>query len=430
MRKSLLLLCCLCLATPVQARVLDSIAMLVNDEAITCYDVAEDEKSLRKQLGQSSLNDHSDVLRQRAIDSLILKVLQRQQARRLGIHTSDKEIAQAMADVESNNDIPAGQLIQILKAKGLDVDRYKQNLSDRILSGKLINIDVRSRLQISEESMREYYRKYLQPGKVQREVHLAQVFIALENDPSPATIKATRAKIQSVRAQAKMGEDFSHLAKLFSDDPAAQQGGEMGWFRPGSLPARFQSALTLPQGQLSDIIRSPAGFHLIKAIGEKSFQPDIKKSYDEVHARHILLKVTPAMTQEMIEQLKAQASILSKELRGVSDKEFAVRAQEASQGPSADKGGDLGWFRAGDMLAAFDQVVFNMEAGDVSSVVKSRAGFHVIYLVEKRHVDPNSFIAHSDAIKNVLMNAEMQNELPRWMARLKSRAHIQHKSCP
>ncbi|MDQ6960938.1 MAG: peptidylprolyl isomerase [Mariprofundaceae bacterium] len=429
MKKILLLLYCCCLASPLQARVLDSIAVLVNNEAITCYDVTQDEKTLRKQLGQSPLNNQSGVLRQRVMDSLILKVLQRQQARRLQITASDAEISQAMADVESNNDIPAGQLVKILKAQGMNVERYKQNLSDRILNGKLINIDVRSRLQISEESMREYYRKYLQPGKVQREIHLAQIFIALANDPSPKAVSEARAKMASVRAQAKMGEDFNHLAKLFSDDPAAQQGGKMGWFRPGTLPSRFQSVMTLPQGQLSDIIRSPAGFHLMKVIGEKSYQPDVKESYTEVRARHILLKVTPAMTADMTTQLKTQAQVLSKELRGVSDKEFAVRAQEVSQGPSADKGGDLGWFRPGEMLAAFDQVVFNMEAGEVSAVVKSRAGFHVIYLVEKRHVDPNSFIAHSDTIKNVLMNAEMQNELPRWMARLKSRAQIQRKLC-
>jgi len=317
-----------------------------------------------------------------------------------------------------------------LQAQGMNVVRYKQGLRDRLLSSKLINIDVRSRLKISEEAMREYYRKYLQPGKVQREVYVAQIFIALPSDPSPASVKAARSKMQSVRAQASMGEDFGRLAKLFSDDPAAQQGGEMGWFRPGTLPSRFQSVLSLPTGQLSDVIRSPAGFHLMKVLGEKSYQPDMKESYTDVHARHILLKITPDMSDDMRLQAKTQAETLSQELQGVSDEEFSVRAQEVSQGPSAPSGGDLGWFRKGEMLAAFDRVVFDMKVGDISSVVKSRAGYHVIYLVEKRHVDPNSFIAHSDAIKSILLNAEMQNELPRWMNRLKARANIQRKSCP
>jgi len=429
MKKQWLILCLCAISFPAQARVLDSIALLVNDEAITCYDVKQEEAGLRKQLGDSSLNDHGVVLQQRAMDMLTLKVLQRQQAQRLQISVPEEEIARAMADVESNNGIPAGALPEILKAQGLNLERYKQGLRDRLLNSKLVNIDVRGRLKISKEAMHEYYRKFLQPGKVQREVHLAQVFIALNNDPTPDEVKEARTKIESVRAQAKMGEDFAHLAKLFSDDPSAQQGGEMGWFRPGTLPARFQSVLRLPANQLSEIIRSPAGFHLMKVLGEKSYQPDVKESYTEVHARHILLKITPDMDEDMRLKVKAQAEFLSQELQKVTDVEFSVRAQEVSQGPSAEKGGDLGWFRKGDMLAAFDNVVFDMGVGDVSAAVKSRAGYHVIYLVEKRHVDPNSFIAHSDEIKEVLMNSEMQNELPRWMSRLKARAKIERKTC-
>ncbi|MDQ6967740.1 MAG: peptidylprolyl isomerase, partial [Mariprofundaceae bacterium] len=112
------------------------------------------------------------------------------------------------------------------------------------------------------------------------------------------------------------------------------------------------------------------------------------------------------------------------------DEAFATRAKEVSQGPSASRGGDLGWFKRGQMVAAFEDAAFALKEGETSGVVKSPFGLHIIRVIKKRHVDPNSFVARADQIKQALTNAEMQTQVPRWLASLKAKAVITKQSCP
>ncbi len=418
--------------TAAHAQVLDSIAAVINGEALTCSQIELDAEDLAKSLEQSGSSGQPSrqELWNRALDGRIVQTLQKQEARKLELQVADKDVDKAMADVEANNNIPAGQLVKILEAQGMDIQRYRETLHDRLLSSKLINISVRSKLQVSEESMREYYRKYLaNPGPI-REVKLLQIFISLPPDPTPAQVEATRNKIEKLRVQVLAGEDFAHLATLHSDAPDAAQGGQMGWFMPGSLPPRLASVLQLSIGKASETIRSPAGFHLLYVADERWHEPEIGKPYDEIHARHILIKLPSAADEEIQGKIRKRAEAIAKDMQGTSNEVFATRAKEISQGPSATKGGDLGWFKQGDMVPAFEQVAFQLKPGETSGVVESPFGLHIIRVIGKRHIDPNAFEAHSDRIKEILLNAEMQNQLPRWIAGLKARAAIERKECP
>ncbi|MDX8403589.1 MAG: SurA N-terminal domain-containing protein, partial [Mariprofundaceae bacterium] len=221
-------------ATSALAEEIDSIAAIVNGKAVTCYQVGQDKKIMVKQMtqsGQTSLPANS-ILSVRALESRIRQTLQQQEAAKLGLSISDEEIDNAMSNIETKNKIPAGQLPEILKAQGIDIKEYRGTLQERLLSSKLINVAVRGKLKISEESMREYYRKHLANPKPVREVQLAQVFITLPASPTSEQFSNTQNQAKRIYKELINGGDFKRMVALKSDAPDTKQGGDMGWFFP------------------------------------------------------------------------------------------------------------------------------------------------------------------------------------------------------
>jgi len=417
---------------PAQAEIIDRIAAVVDEEALTCYQIKQDAQMLARQLGRTggSSSGNMKIIQERALEGRITQTLQLHEARKLELRVEEEDVDMAMANVESENNIPTGRLVEALKAEGINPDSYRKTLRERLLITKLINIAVRSKLRVSEESMREYYRKYLQTPKPTREIRLSQIFLAMPSNPTPKQVSEIHDRAKKISQRVKNGEDFARLAALNSDAPDAARGGDIGWFSPGSLPPRFATIKDLAVRQVSQPLRSPSGFHLLYIIDERIKEPEPKReSYDEVHARHILIKLPQTADAQTEAKIRQRATNIADELKDSSDKEFVTRAKELSQGPSAEQGGDLGWFRRGQMVDVFEKAAFGMREGETSDVIESEFGLHIIRLVAKRHIDPNSFEAYRDGIQNLLLNADMQDQLPRWIAQLKAKAVIVRKGC-
>lgn len=413
------------------AEEIDSIAAIVNGKAVTCYQVDQDKQIMIQQItqsGQTTLPADS-ILSVRALESRITQTLQQQEAAKLGLSVPDEEIDNAMATIESNNNIPAGQLPEILKAQGVDIEEYRVTLQERLLTSKLINVAVRGNLKISEESMREYYRKHLANPKPVREVQLAQVFVGLPSSPTPEQFTSTQKKAQKIYEKLINGADFKRTLTLESDAPDAKQGGEMGWFFPGGIAQQFNEVFSLPVGGITKPVRSAGGFHIVQVTNERMHEPEIGESYDEVHARHILISLPESADEATAAKIRHRAATIAREMQNSSDDEFATRAKEISQGPSAQTGGDLGWFKQGQMVPEFEKVAFVLAPGETSGVVESSFGLHIIYLIAKRHINPNAYEVHHDRIQQLLLNSEMQSQVPRWIASLKAKAVIEYQGC-
>ncbi len=429
----ILLAALLLLALPCRAEPLDSIAAIVNNEAITCYDVQQDSDAMLQQLRMSGSTyaPSAGALNQRSLDARIVKILQLQQARKLQLKVGEEELNSTIEKLAARNGLVASQMKDALKQQGIDYEDFKKNLVDQLLISKVINVSVRSKLQISEEAIREYYRKYVANPKARREVQLGEIFLSLPAEPTPAKLASMREKAKKIHQQLLAGREFSQLVAIYSESPDRQQQGVMGWFSKGTISQRFDPALELPVNGISDPIRSPSGIHILKAMDERWQEPEIVgESYDEAHARHILLQIPESADDEAISKILQRAEDIADEMSDASDEAFATRAREASQGPSASRGGDLGWFRKGAMLPEFEKVVFAMNAGETSSVVKTKFGLHIIRLIAKRHINPNSLEANREKITEVLTSVEMQEKLPRWIASIRAEASLKFNTCP
>lgn len=428
-----LLVTLLLLALPARAETIDAIAAIANNNVITCYEIERDTQEMLSRLRQSGAVNlpSTEKLSRRSLDARVIKRLQLLEAKKLELSVDPEEMDNAIQDVESKNGMMRGQLKEVLEQQGASFEDFKENMHDQILVSKLINVAVRSKLQISEEAISEYYRKYLAVPKARREVQVAQIFLALPDEPTPELLAEVRNKARSIHSQLVAGKDFTQLVAIYSESPDRQQQGVMGWFMEGGISQRFAPVLDLPVNGLTDPIRSPSGFHIIKAVSERWKEPEILgESHDEVHARHILLQIPSSADEATRKKIYQRAESISEDMQGATDEAFAIRAKEASQGPSASNGGDLGWFKKGAMLPVFEKAAFAMQAGQTSGVVESKFGLHIIRVVAKRHIDPNSLEVNHDKIQQILSNVALQDQLPRWIAGLKADATITYNTCP
>jgi len=438
MRLPILLIGSLCwsllyLVLPVRAETIDAIAAIANNNVITCYEIERDMQNMRSQLRQSGVVNlpSEEQLSRRSLDSRIIKKLQLQEAKKLELSVDPEELNNALRNVESKNGLLAGQLEQALQQQGVSFEDFKETMHDQLLISKLINVAVRSNVQISEEAISEYYRKYIEVPKARRQVQVAQIFLALPAEPTPELLADVRGKVRSIHQQLEQGKDFSQLVAIYSESPDRQQQGVMGWFMQGGISQRFAPVLDLALHSLTDPIRSPSGFHILKAVNERWQEPEILgESHDEVHARHILLQIPSAADAATRKKIHRRAASIADDMQGVSDEVFSNRAKDASQGPSASNGGDLGWFKKGAMLPVFEQAAFALKAGETSDVVESKFGLHVIRVVAKRHINPNSLETNRERIQQILSNVALQDQLPRWIASLRAEATISYKACP
>ncbi|MDQ6975837.1 MAG: peptidylprolyl isomerase [Mariprofundaceae bacterium] len=419
-------------AIPVAAKtmVFDAIAATVNSEAITCYQVAEGMATMRVQLKQAgaSLPD-KEQLYSRVLDTEVMLLLQKHEAKKLGIGVDPEEVNQAVENMARSNNLLVSQLQSVLEKQGMDYETYKKNLEDRILINKLVNTAIRGQINVSEESTHEYYRKYLKNPKPVRELHIKQILLSLPVSPTPEQVAKVYDQALNLYDRLREGENFDQMASLYSSNDGNMD-NDLGWFMEGSISSVFNAVFALPVDQVTEPTRSPAGFHILLAAEDRWKKPELGKAYKEVHARHILFKIPDSANAEEKANIAHQAKTVARELKNVSDDDFAARARELSQGPSASKGGDLGWFKAGQMVAEFEKAAFAIEAGETSAPIKTQFGLHIIRVVEKRNINPASFEANRERIQKVLIGAEMQTQVPRWMANLKSEAVIKKKTCP
>lgn len=147
------------------------------------------------------------------------------------------------------------------------------------------------------------------------------------------------------------------------------------------------------------------------------------KMPDRIRASHILFLVEETATPEDEAEAQAKATQILERVR--SGEDFAQLAQEFSEGPSAPRGGDLGYFQKGQMVPPFEAAAFALEVGEISELVRTRFGYHVIKLVDRQEAGPVSYDEAAPRIKNVLQQQKLSDRLQALIQELREDADIQ-----
>lgn len=408
--------------TPVQRssqpQTLDRIVAVVNDGVITQNQLNSRVRSATMQLHRQKVQlPPQEMLRQQVLDQMITERAQVQTAKEAGIQVDDSDLEQALVRVAANQKMTPQQMRQTVEKDGVAWPDFREEIRSQMMIARVREREVDARVNVSPGEVDNFLANQSATGGGE-EVHLAHIVIRIPEGASPETLNKLRLKAVSIDEQAKAGKDFGQLAATYSESNDAMQGGDLG-FRPlDSLPQVMSSAIAnLKPGQVSDVVRSPSGFHIVKLIGRKggSAMPQIQQT----HARHILIKVT-----EVTSEPEARQKINQVHNRLKNGEDFAALAKLYSQDGSAQKGGDLGWLYPGDTVPAFDQAMNALKIGEISNPVQSQFGFHIIQVLERRTTDVSQERQRQRATM-ALRQRKLEEANQEWIRQVRDRAYVE-----
>ncbi len=414
--------------TSAKARPADFIVAVVNSEPITNNEVQALKARLQQEMPPGTKMPEGQSLDKQALDQLIIEKAQLQVARENGIRIEENEIELTLQNIARQNRLTKEQLFQRLGQEGITLAAFREQVRTQLVINRLREREVENRSRISDADVeKEIQARQInnQGGALAMDLNLAMILISVPENSSASEVAALQAKAQQVSQRAKSGENFATLASSFSQaaDKGAN-GGEMGLRSADRYPSLFvQSVEALKKGDVSEPIRSGAGFHILKVLEKK--QSDMSgTTIVQTRARHILLRLGNDMTESA-----ARNRLLSFKQRIQAGTDFAELARQFSQDGSAASGGDLGWAAPGQFVPEFEEVMAQLRPGQVSEPLVSRFGVHLIQVMERRDA-PVTLREQREIIRNQLREKKIEELYTTWLEELRGRAYIELRDPP
>ena len=435
-RTSALLLAATCLGPLALAQTTDSnvkvstadfIVVLVNSEPITNSELnAATQRVIEQMKTQGQPLPAPAVLRQGILERLIGDKAQLQFANEMGIRIEDSAVDLAEQNLARQNQLSLEELHAHAAKEGVSVATLRTQLRDQLTLSRLRERDVDGRVKITDQDVDRAISEQLAANTdpYAQDINLAQLLIATPEHADAAQVAQLQEQAQQLLQRARAGEDFAALVKAYS---AADRtaGGQMGLRRADRYPPPFVRATQdVAVGGVADVLRSPAGFHILKVV-ERQAPKQLVRVVVQNRARHILLRVTPQMTQAAA--LAKLADFRQRILQGKAD--FQTLAREYSQDGSAVQGGDLGWASPGMFVPEFEDVMGRLKEGEISQPMVSRFGVHLIQLVDRRNVELNQHDVR-EQVRAKLRETKLEEAYTAWAKDIRERAFVEFRDPP
>jgi peptidyl-prolyl cis-trans isomerase SurA len=477
-----------------QEQVVDGIAAVVNKDVITFQELNVGVQQAKGELKARNIQAPDDATLQRQVlQRLILDRIQAQEADRLGIKVNDKQVDAAIDGIAQRNKISTAQMkIEVAKT-GIDWDKYRDTLRGEIRQDLLRQRAVDANIVISDTEVDAYLKEQARlaqnggnsgqgpfaapapeqnapvsapaprsaPARQQRVqagpalLALAQILVHVPENAMASEVAKLKQKAEGLLAKVKGGEDFAAVAAASSDGPEALKGGVMGGRPEADWPDLFINAVKgLQAGQVSHVIQSGQGFHILKVLGRRGpgepegqpqasvpdqappAQPNPAQPggadqaklptgpmiVEQTHARHILIKLSSVINDEQAQQ---RLTLLRQRIVD-GHEDFAEIAKQSSQDVSAPQGGDLGWLNPGDTVPAFQQAMNALQPGQVSPPIKSPFGWHLIQVLERRQHDIADEYKRVQA-RRVLFARRAEPAFEDYLSQLHDQAYIDNR---
>lgn len=399
----------------------DRIIAVVNNEAITQYDLRTRMNSVEHNLRkQGTPMPPARELERQILERLIMDRVQIQSATELGMRIGDTELDAALRRIAENNRLSLETFKEALEKDGIPWAKFREEIRQEITVARLRDREVDSRITISEAEIDNYLASAEARGE-NAEYSLAHIIVRLPEQAGPEQIARLRAKAQEALQLLRQGEDFGKIAAAYSDAPDALSGGAIGVRTRDRLPTLYADEVDkLKPGNVSEILRSSAGFHILKLVDKRGGKISASAT-QQTRARHILIKTTEVVSDA---EARRKIDLIKERLNNGAD--FAELAQAHSNDISASKGGDLGWLNLGETVPEFEKAMNALPLKQVSEPVRSPFGWHLI-LVDERRTTEGGKEQLRLAARQALRERKSDEAYQDWLRQLRDRAYVEYR---
>src|SRR5438552_12226209 len=361
---------------------LDRGGAVVNDDAITQYDLDDAKRIVLQHLKQQNVQPPSaDVLDKQVLERLMTERSLLQLAKENGVKVDDTMIERAMQRIAQENKLSAEDFRKALANENITYAKYREDIRNELTMQRLREREVDSKIAVSDAEVEQYLATLKGQNAGETEYRLAHILVIVPEQASADQIEGRRRRADEALRSLKTGADFAQIAASFSDATDALSGGNLGWRSGARLPTVFVDEVRkMKAGETSGVLRSAAGFHIVRLLEKRNH--DDATVVDQTHARHILVKVN-----ETVSEADAKAKIDRVKDRLDNGGTFDELAKLNSEDTTAAKGGDLSWINPGDTVAEFDDAMSKLALNQISAPVRTPFGWHIIQVLERRKQD-------------------------------------------
>jgi peptidyl-prolyl cis-trans isomerase SurA len=416
-----ILLLALIMVNTAWAEPMDRIIAVVNNEVLLESELVEMEQTVRGQIRQrNTAMPPRDVLRKQVMERLILQRVQTQKADKVGIRVGDDALNAALRQIADNNKITLREFRDVLADDGYDFADFRDSIREEMIISRLRKSQVEDRVVVSDREVDTYLTTQSVQGSSETSYNLLHILISVPEAAAPEQLQIAQDKLKNIQELLSAGGDFSEVAAGYSDGQNALEGGDLGWRKKGGLPTLFSDVVpNLAVGEVSKPLRSGSGYHLVVIKEKKSEETYLVK---QTLASHILIK-----TNELTTDKDAQKRLEQLRERVINNEDFAELARANSDDTgSAIEGGSLGWSSPGAMVPEFEEKMNVLPIGGLSVVFKSRFGWHMIKIIDRREQNMAEEFKRNKA-RAQIRQRKIEENLESWLRELRDESYVEYR---
>ena len=401
---------------------IDRVIAIVNDEALTQYDINEQKRVVLSQMKAQKVTPPApDVLDKQLLERLITERALLQFAKETGIRVDDTQVERAILRIAEENKLSVDDFRKMVEREGIPYPRYREDIRNEVIIQRLREREVEGRVNVSDAEVDHFLATSDVQSGGDIEYRLAHILVLVPEQAAPDQIEARQRRAETALRELRSGAEFGQVAASFSDAPDALQGGSLGWRAPARLPTVFADPVRkMKPGDVAGPLRSASGFHIVKLLETRS--RNAPTVVEQTHLRHILVKVNETTSNDeaktRIDRIKERIELGAK---------FEDQAKISSEDTSSAKGGDLGWISPGDTVPDFEQAMNRLKPNEISMPVRTPFGWHLMQVLERRTQDITAE-RRRDQARLALRQRKSDEAFQDWVRQTRDKTYVEIKT--
>lgn len=394
-------------------KLVDRVVAVVNNDIITYRELRERIQFNVRNSGRSVADRaQQEQVLQASAEQLVEEALLRQYAASRNYQVNDADLDRTIANIERANNQPAGSFLEFA---GREKETALARIKNDLIQQQILQREILPRITVTTEEVNRILQNLSGQSRVD-EREIAQIFLAVNDDSREA---AVREQAYEIYKQLSEGADFGNMARTFSQDPAARDGGKLGWFNAGELAAPFESALARVQkGQMTEPVRSPTGWHIFKLMNTRESAPLDLAPTKQVRLLQLSLKV-----DGNAEDTLKKAAELTKGIRKIGDFETLISNQRSAEAVTGDNG-DMNWRNEKDLALEVQDAIKGVGLNRTTKPILRDGSVQVFYVAARREQENPRLAEMRERLTDRMMQSRAERSLSRLLRDLRRNAYI------